>query len=99
MAALVPVLVTGIQSTPSVRRKDSFQPKDLGGLDSCHKHRNEGVDAADTIRCLHFGASNHTTVFKTPFFQGKFPSISEWIDLRNADTLRAGQPATAMTFL
>ncbi|QSZ56917.1 hypothetical protein BTN45_07225 [Rhizobium sp. ZX09] len=52
-----------------------------------------------SIRCLHFGASNHTTVFKTPFFQGKFPSISEWIDLRNADTLRAGQPATAMTFL
>ncbi|HAU76953.1 MAG TPA: hypothetical protein DCW88_15935 [Agrobacterium sp.] len=52
-----------------------------------------------SIRCLHFGLSNHTTVFKTPFFQGKFPSISEWIDLRNADTLRAGQPATAMTFL
>ncbi|CUX18005.1 MULTISPECIES: hypothetical protein [Rhizobium/Agrobacterium group] len=44
-------------------------------------------------------ASNHTSVFKTPFFQGKFPSISVWIDLRNADTLRAGQPATAMTFL
>ncbi|KNY32886.1 hypothetical protein CFBP6624_06705 [Agrobacterium tumefaciens] len=43
--------------------------------------------------------SNHISVFKTPFFQGKFPSISVWIDLRNADTLRAGRLATAMTFL
>jgi hypothetical protein len=42
---------------------------------------------------------NHITVFKTPFFQGKFPSISLWIDLRNADTLRAGELATAMMFL
>ncbi|MQB09462.1 hypothetical protein DXT96_06265 [Agrobacterium sp. ICMP 6402] len=42
---------------------------------------------------------NHTSVFKTPFFQGKFPSISVWIDLRNANTLRAGRLATAMTFL
>ncbi|PZP42136.1 MAG: hypothetical protein DI595_22505 [Agrobacterium fabrum] len=42
---------------------------------------------------------NHISVFKTPFFQGKFPSISVWIDLRNPDTLRAGQPATATTFL
>jgi hypothetical protein len=44
-------------------------------------------------------APNHISVFKTPFFQGKFPSISHWIDLRNADTLRAGRLATAMTFL
>ncbi|TGE91732.1 hypothetical protein C9418_01090 [Rhizobium sp. SEMIA 4032] len=26
----------------SARRKDSSQPKDLGWLDSCDKHRNEG---------------------------------------------------------
>ncbi|PZP46256.1 MAG: hypothetical protein DI595_18010 [Agrobacterium fabrum] len=26
----------------SARREDSFQPKDLGWLDSCDKHRNEG---------------------------------------------------------
>jgi len=26
----------------SARREKSFQPKDLGWLDSCDKHRNEG---------------------------------------------------------
>ncbi|QCM07969.1 hypothetical protein CFBP6626_22085 [Agrobacterium tumefaciens] len=26
----------------SARRRGSFQPKDLGWLDSCDKHRNEG---------------------------------------------------------
>jgi hypothetical protein len=36
------VLVTGIQP-PRVREaKRVFQPKDLGWLDSCDKHRNEG---------------------------------------------------------
>ncbi|CUX20573.1 conserved hypothetical protein [Agrobacterium genomosp. 13 str. CFBP 6927] len=30
----------------SVRREEPFQPKDLGWLDSCDRHRNEvGVDA------------------------------------------------------
>ncbi len=46
---LIPVLVTGIQP-PRVRavndcsRLDrwSLAPKDLGALDSCDKHRNEG---------------------------------------------------------
>ncbi|MGV1955438.1 hypothetical protein ACQZ5G_01705 [Agrobacterium sp. 22-214-1] len=59
--------------------------------------RLAGGNAAKTM--AENPTSNHTSVFKTPFFQGKFPSISVWIDLRNADTLRAGQPATAMTFL
>ncbi|PCK79799.1 hypothetical protein CPT34_17740 [Rhizobium sophoriradicis] len=46
--SLIPVVVTGIQP----RRfcavidpypiKESFAPKDLGALDSCDKHRNEG---------------------------------------------------------
>ncbi|MFB2606866.1 hypothetical protein ACE04B_33695, partial [Rhizobium phaseoli] len=48
--SLIPVLVTGIQP-PRVRAvNDSFllasaslAPKDLGALDSCDKHRNEGV--------------------------------------------------------
>jgi hypothetical protein len=36
------VLVTGIQSTHvCVAGKDSFQPKDLGWLDPCDKHRDE----------------------------------------------------------
>ncbi|PCK82841.1 hypothetical protein CPT34_00755 [Rhizobium sophoriradicis] len=46
---LIPVLVTGIQP-PRVRAvneaigrlKKSLAPKDLGALDSCDKHRNEG---------------------------------------------------------
>ncbi|OVE92649.1 integrase [Agrobacterium tumefaciens] len=40
--ALIPVLVTGIQSTRVCAAGESFQPKDLGWLDSCDKHRNEG---------------------------------------------------------
>ncbi|EMS95025.1 integrase catalytic subunit [Agrobacterium tumefaciens str. Cherry 2E-2-2] len=39
---LIPVLVTGIQSTRVCAAKDSFQPKDLGWLDPCDKHRDEG---------------------------------------------------------
>ncbi|CAD0207847.1 tRNA(Ile)-lysidine synthase [Agrobacterium fabrum] len=39
---LIPVLVTGIQSTRVCAAEESFQLKDLGSLDSCDKHRNEG---------------------------------------------------------
>ena len=39
---LIPVLVTGIQSRRVCAVKDSPAPKDLGALDSCDKHRNEG---------------------------------------------------------
>ncbi|CVI55049.1 hypothetical protein AGR7A_Cc160020 [Agrobacterium deltaense NCPPB 1641] len=44
--ALIPVLVTGIQSTRVRAAGESFQPKDLGWLDSCDKHRNEGGESA-----------------------------------------------------
>ncbi|RUM19277.1 hypothetical protein EFQ99_31395 [Rhizobium vallis] len=47
-SSLIPVLVTGIQ-LPRVRAvndsnsiKASLAPKDLGALDSCDKHRNDG---------------------------------------------------------
>ncbi|POO57904.1 hypothetical protein CTT39_04490 [Agrobacterium rosae] len=40
--SLIPVLVTGIQSLRVCATEGSFQPKDLGWLDSCDKHRNEG---------------------------------------------------------
>ncbi|KAA3512366.1 hypothetical protein DXM21_12645 [Agrobacterium rosae] len=39
----------------SARQRESFQPKDLGWLNSCDKHRNEGdnkrsrADRADAI--------------------------------------------------
>jgi tRNA(Ile)-lysidine synthase len=49
---LIPVLVTGIQP-PRVCavnnfnfQDDSSAPKDLGALDSCDEHRNEGEFAA-----------------------------------------------------
>jgi hypothetical protein len=52
-ASLIPVLVTGIQPRRVCAVKDSFPvdkespaPKDLGALDSCDKHRNEGENAA-----------------------------------------------------
>ncbi|ANL35646.1 tRNA lysidine(34) synthetase TilS [Rhizobium phaseoli] len=44
----IPVLVTGIQPprvravNDSTRRDESSAPKDLGALDSCDEHRNEG---------------------------------------------------------
>ncbi|CUX28574.1 exported hypothetical protein [Agrobacterium deltaense Zutra 3/1] len=41
-SALILVLVTGIQPTRVCATDESFQPKDLGLLDSCDKHRNEG---------------------------------------------------------
>ncbi|NKL11598.1 hypothetical protein ELH92_06685 [Rhizobium ruizarguesonis] len=47
--SLIPVLVTGIQPSRVRAMNDSFflaiappAPKDLGALDSCDKHRNEG---------------------------------------------------------
>ncbi|OAP39797.1 hypothetical protein AU381_09580 [Sinorhizobium glycinis] len=39
--ALIPVLVTGIQQRRVRGAKETFQPKDLGWLDSCDEHRNE----------------------------------------------------------
>ncbi|CUX41215.1 hypothetical protein AGR13a_Cc40003 [Agrobacterium genomosp. 13 str. CFBP 6927] len=38
---LIPVPVTGIQPTHVCAGKDSSQPKDLGWLDPCDKHRDE----------------------------------------------------------
>ncbi|QCM13525.1 integrase [Agrobacterium tumefaciens] len=35
-------LSQGSSRRASARRRGSFQPKDLGWLDSCDKHRNEG---------------------------------------------------------
>jgi tRNA(Ile)-lysidine synthase len=39
MRTLIPVLVTGMDQ---LKPKGSPAPKDLGALDSCDKHRNEG---------------------------------------------------------
>jgi hypothetical protein len=41
--SLIPVLVTGIQLARVYATRQPFQPKDLGWLDSCDKHRNEGL--------------------------------------------------------
>ncbi|ODR92420.1 hypothetical protein A8M32_05130 [Sinorhizobium alkalisoli] len=39
--ALTPVLVTGVEQRRVCGAEASFQPKDLGWLDSCDKHGNE----------------------------------------------------------
>ena len=39
LAALIAVLVTGIQQRRVCGAEESFQPKDLGWLDSCDEHR------------------------------------------------------------
>ncbi|CUX08416.1 hypothetical protein AGR13a_Cc110026 [Agrobacterium genomosp. 13 str. CFBP 6927] len=45
-STLIPVLVTGIQATRVCAAAELFQPKDLGWLDSCDEHRNEGRTGA-----------------------------------------------------
>ena len=49
-SSLIPVLVTGIQPRRVCAVNDSSAPKDLGALDSCDKHRNEGVEVISTLR-------------------------------------------------
>ena len=44
ISSLIPVLVTGIQQRRVCGAEESFRPKDLGRLDSCDKHRNEGIE-------------------------------------------------------
>ncbi|TWF52045.1 hypothetical protein FHW37_105144 [Neorhizobium alkalisoli] len=44
--SLIPVLVTGIQQRRVCDAKGPFQPKDLGWLDPCDKHRDEVGDIA-----------------------------------------------------
>jgi hypothetical protein len=58
--SLIPVLVTGIQPRrvravrDATRVTTSPEPKDLGALDSCDKHRNEGRrDHRDAGRSKH----------------------------------------------
>ncbi|PDT01260.1 tRNA lysidine(34) synthetase TilS [Rhizobium chutanense] len=54
-SSLIPVLVTGIQPprvgavNDSIMREESSAPKDLGALDSCDKHRNEGEGGTATL--------------------------------------------------
>ncbi|NKK62049.1 hypothetical protein GFL39_03885 [Rhizobium leguminosarum bv. viciae] len=56
VSSLIPVLVTGIQQRRVCGAAESFRPKDLGRLDSCDKHRNEGgrnrgcVDGTDLFQ-------------------------------------------------
>ncbi|TBZ20519.1 hypothetical protein E0H38_13325 [Rhizobium leguminosarum bv. viciae] len=51
-SALIPVLVTGIQArrvravNDSSPGRESAAPRDLGALDSCDKHRNEGGEVS-----------------------------------------------------
>ncbi|PDT06666.1 hypothetical protein CO655_31460 [Rhizobium sp. M1] len=73
--SLIPVLVTGIQprrvravKEPVLPRKESFAPKDLGALDSCDKHRNEGGET--TARNTH-AAPSRSRQPKKPASQGQ----------------------------
>ncbi|OOO19128.1 hypothetical protein BTE56_13705 [Agrobacterium pusense] len=43
---LVPVPVTGFRSTRVCATGGSFQPRDLGWLDTCDKHRNKAARLA-----------------------------------------------------
>ncbi|NKL75001.1 hypothetical protein GFL18_00870 [Rhizobium leguminosarum bv. viciae] len=58
-SGLCPSEVTGIQPRrvcaviDPYSVKESSAPKDLGALDSCNKHRNEGRGSADSAPMLH----------------------------------------------
>ncbi|MBB3649809.1 hypothetical protein FHX14_006051 [Rhizobium sp. BK619] len=53
--SLIPVLVTGIQPprvgavNDSRNAEEFLAPKDLGALDSCDKHRNEGGETGGVL--------------------------------------------------
>ncbi|SCX26943.1 hypothetical protein DSM25558_4125 [Agrobacterium sp. DSM 25558] len=48
--SLIPVLVTGIQCAQVFgREKSSLHGVDTAWLDSCDKHRNEGVGGTDRV--------------------------------------------------
>ncbi|OHV22396.1 hypothetical protein BBJ66_29915 [Rhizobium sp. RSm-3] len=53
--SLIPVLVTGIQPprvgavNDSCNAQEFLAPKDLGALDSCDKHRNEGGETGGAL--------------------------------------------------
>ena len=57
LSPLIPVLVTGIQPTCVCAAGRVFQPKDLGWLDPCDKHRDEGSERGKQASCLNEGAS------------------------------------------
>ncbi|POO53136.1 hypothetical protein CTT39_20310 [Agrobacterium rosae] len=55
---LIPVLVTGIQCAQVFgRERSSLHGVDTPRLDSCDKHRNEGVGGTD---CIHSRALEQT---------------------------------------
>ncbi|TZG38756.1 hypothetical protein AGR1_13150 [Agrobacterium sp. B1(2019)] len=57
-SALIPVLVTGIQSTRVCAAGEAFQPKDLVWLYSCDEHRTEGrVGCVRKTAYLAFGSN------------------------------------------
>ncbi len=49
-SSLIPVLVTGIQPRRVCAVNNSSASKDLAALDSCDRHRNEGVESISTLR-------------------------------------------------
>ncbi|WP_176538907.1 di-heme oxidoredictase family protein [Rhizobium sp. J15] len=64
IASLIPVLVTGIQPRRVGAVNDSVKggsstPKDLGALDSCDEHRNEGAEREARARTLEHAARHH----------------------------------------
>ncbi|RFB97237.1 hypothetical protein B5K11_04860 [Rhizobium leguminosarum bv. trifolii] len=82
--ALIPVLVTGIQPprvgavNDSCNAEEFLAPKDLGALDSCDEHRNEGGDKATPHGSERpFGTSRAASVkfAATPFSSNSPPLL------------------------
>jgi hypothetical protein len=57
ISSLIPVLVTGIQQRRVCGAGEFFRPKDLGWLDPCDKHRDEGRGEASGLVSHLEGAS------------------------------------------
>ncbi|MFF0947593.1 di-heme oxidoredictase family protein [Rhizobium leguminosarum] len=69
IASLIPVLVTGIQPRRVGAVNDSVKgessaPKDLGALDSCDEHRNEGAEREARAGTVEFAVRDHRLLSK-----------------------------------
>jgi hypothetical protein len=83
LATLIPVLVTGIQQPRVCAVTGPLQPKDLGWLDSCDKHRNEGnleVTGGNPVQ----SAIGHTgAAYRSPPLRGRCPAGQRGVTSRH----------------
>ncbi|PKA40556.1 hypothetical protein CWR43_28770 [Rhizobium sullae] len=107
--SLIPVLVTGIRRRRVRAVNDSFTfaraspaPKDLGALDSCDEHRNEGGVWGSRLytQCFHSSSRKLgccADISHPPVIGGKIP-ISRALPIGSSCSACSWSSATRITF-